>query len=69
MQEGRTIQYIRDAVAKKKLVQPFGPSDVNRALAISYAGTFLPKHRTGNPGGNTELFVQVGHRPALYRLR
>jgi hypothetical protein len=46
----------------------FGPSDVNKELGITYAGTFLPKHRVGNPGGNTELFLQVSYHPALYRL-
>lgn len=36
-------------------------------LKIHWAGTFLPKHRVGNPGGNTELFVQVER--GLYRLK
>jgi hypothetical protein len=69
MREGRTIREIRAAVAKGKLVQPFGPAVVNRALGITYASTFLPKHRVGNPGRYTELLIQVSQRPALYRLR
>ena len=47
-----------------RLVQPFSPQGVNDVLGIHWAGTFLPKHRVGNPGGYTELFVQVSHRPA-----
>jgi hypothetical protein len=69
MEEGRTIRNIRIAVSEGRLQQPFSPSDVNRLLGITYAGVFLPKHRVGNPGGFTELFLQVGHRPSLYRLR
>jgi predicted RNase H-like HicB family nuclease len=34
--------------------------------AESTYGTFLSKHRTGNLGGNTELFERVG--PGWYRL-
>ena len=68
MREGNTIRRIRRAVRQGELEEPFSPNKVNDALGIGYAGTFLPKHRIGNPGGNTELFVQVSHRPALYRL-
>jgi hypothetical protein len=42
-----------------KLHAVFSPADVNAALGIHWAGTFLPKHRVGNPGGFTELFVRV----------
>ena len=69
MDERWTIRGIRSAVAGGQLREPFTPSEVNQVLGIAYAGTFLPKHRVGNPGGNTELFVQVSHRPAQYRLR
>ena len=65
--EGETIRRIRDAVGHGLLEEPFSPRDMNSALGIHWAGTFLPKHRVGNPGGYTELFVQVSHRPALYR--
>ena len=67
--EGRTIQCIRHAVRSGVIEEPFGPHDVNDALRITWGGTFLPKHRVGNPGGYTELFVQVSRRPALYRLK
>lgn len=66
--EGRTIGRIREAVRQGQLVEPFAPQDVNAALGIHWAGTFLPKHRVGNPGGYTELFVRVNSNPAQYRL-
>ncbi|HEX4134448.1 MAG TPA: hypothetical protein VHY84_07565 [Bryobacteraceae bacterium] len=43
------------------------PINVNWALSIDWAGTFLPKHRVGNPGGYTELFVQIER--GRYRLK
>jgi len=50
--------------------EPWGsnspPKDVNRKLKIDWAGTFLPKHRKGNPGGYTVLFVRVER--GVYRL-
>ena len=66
--EGQTIRRIRDAVSYGLLAEPFSPRDLNDALGIRWGGTFLPKHRVGNPGGYTELFVRVSRRPALYRL-
>ncbi len=68
MKEGRTIRSIREAVADGRLREPFSPSEVNEAIGITYAGTFLPKHRVRNPGSNTEHFRRVSERPALYRL-
>jgi hypothetical protein len=65
--ERETIRRIRDAVRLGKLGSRFTPTDVNRVLGIHWAGTFLPKHRVGNPGGFTELFVRVDR--ALYRLK
>jgi hypothetical protein len=44
MQEGETIQAIRSAIRRNDLTQPFSAADVNRALRITFAGTFLPKH-------------------------
>ena len=64
----KTIQRIRDAVCDGILEEPFSPREINNVLGIRWGGTFLPKHRAGNPGGNTELFVRVNRRPALYRL-
>ena len=73
IKERETIRAIREAVAKGILAEPFNPASVNRALMITFAGTFLPKHRVGNPGWrgkvNTEHFVRVSQQPALYRLR
>jgi hypothetical protein len=67
MIEGDTIRRIREAVAAGKLKQPFRAADVNEALRIDFAGTFHPKHRVGNPGNNTELFVQV--KRGMYQLK
>ena len=67
LMERNTIRGIRNAIEGGKLVQPFRPADVNRALGIDYAGVFLPKHRLGNPGGFTELFVRI--KRGLYRLK
>ena len=50
------------AVSEGRLVEPFGPSDVERAVpgwARDTYGTFLPGHRLSN-GKTTELFVRVG---------
>lgn len=67
MREGQTIRAIRAAVAAGRLIEPFKPADVNAATGISFAGVFLPKHRVGNPGGQTELFIQVAE--GSYRLK
>jgi hypothetical protein len=48
------------------LGQQFTPADVNRTLKIDWAGTFLPKHRKGNPGRYTVLFIRVER--GVYRL-
>jgi hypothetical protein len=66
--EGKTIKRIRDAVRNNKLKEPFSPAKVSEVLGIHWAGVFLPKHRKGNPGGYTELFIRVSSRPAKYRL-
>lgn len=66
---GRLIQEIRTAVEAGRLKEPFSPKDVIEAgvwCAASTPGTFLPKHRVGDPGGNTELFIQVA--PGRYKL-
>ena len=64
----KTIFSIVSAVQLGKLSEPFTARAVNELLNIDYANVFLPKHRVGNPGGYTELFVRVNRRPALYRL-
>ena len=64
--EGDTIRRIKAAVRAEKLREPFKASEVNKVLGIHWAGTFLPKHRVGNPDSNTGLFVRVGR--GRYRL-
>lgn len=57
------------AVLKGRLKEPFRPNDVRQAcprFAHNTYGVFLPKHRRGNPGNNSELFEQVGE--GLYKL-
>jgi hypothetical protein len=65
--ERDTIRQIRQAVTAGKVPHIFKPADVNAALKIDWAGVFLPKHREGNPGDETELFVRVGR--GRYRLK
>ena len=67
MEERSTIRRIKEAVNRGAIPLVFKPADVNKALEIDWAGVFLPKHRVGNPGGQTELFVQTGR--GRYRLR
>ena len=46
-----------------QLREPFNAASVKRACPNWEDSTypaFLPKHRVGNPGGNTELFERVG---------
>lgn len=61
------MRRIREAVKRATLTEPFRAADVNRALKIHYAGVFLPKHRVGNPGKNTEHFVLIER--GVYRLK
>ena len=65
----RFINYIRRAERARKLGKRFRAADVKRACPgwneRTYSN-FLPKHRVGNPGGNTELFVQ--HEDGSYSL-
>jgi len=65
--ERKTVRRIREVVREGTIPSEFTPSQVNTALGINWAGTFLPKHRVGNPGGNTELFIQIGR--GLYKLK
>lgn len=65
--ERDTVRRIREAVAVDRLNRhDFTPGEVNRELGIHWAGTFLPKHRVGNPGGTTERFVRTA--PGRYSL-
>lgn len=66
---GMLTRDIRAAVEAGSLREPFGAADVKRAcpgFAERTYHVFLPKHRVGNPGGGTELFVRVSK--GLYRL-
>jgi hypothetical protein len=67
LHERETMRLIREAVKNGTLSEPFRSAEVNRALNIHYAGVFLPKHRVGNPGKNTEHFVLIER--GLYRLK
>lgn len=57
------------AVKSKRLREPFGSKEF-RATCPGFAeGTynvFLNKHRKGNPGGNSELFIRVA--PGRFRV-
>lgn len=67
MIEGDTIRRIRKAVADGRLKQPFHAAGVDSTINIDFAGTFLPKHRVGNPSGSSELSIQIER--GLYRLK
>lgn len=64
--ERRTIAAIRHAVRSGALMQPFRRADVSLAIGWSLPPAFLPKHRVGNPGRETELFEQIDR--GSYRL-
>ncbi len=61
---------IRGAIQEGRLKQPFTAADVRQACPgwnpATY-GSFLPKHRVGNPGGYTPYFVRES--AGRYRLR
>ena len=65
--DGGTIRRIRDGVRSGRLGSRFTAADVNLVRGIDWAGTFLPKHRVGNPGKFTEHFVRL--ELGLYRLQ
>jgi hypothetical protein len=67
MVEGKTIHLIRDAVATGRIPVQFRAADVNTALGVRFAGTFLPKHCSGNPGNNSVLFIKLDR--GLYRFK
>jgi hypothetical protein len=57
----RFLQDIRRARAEGRLPERFRPRDVRTACpgwADHFYRAFLPKHRVGNPGGNTAFFEQ-----------
>jgi len=57
-----TYQKIIDAVESGSLCEPFGNEDFRRSCIGCGEGTyraFLYKHKKGNKGGNSELFIQT----------
>ncbi len=69
MPQHRVYASIVQAVKDDRLNEPFSAEDFRRASPGFGEGTyqaFLYKHREGNPGGNSELFEQVG--PDLFRV-
>lgn len=73
----KVYKSIVDAVESGRLKEPFN-SDGFRSACPSFGEgtytTFLGKHRVGNPGGNSELFVKISRglfklaRPLKYDL-
>jgi len=60
---------IVDAVRNGRLQEPFTKKDFKRACPGLGKGTynaFLWKHRVGNPGKKTELFIKVS--PGKFKL-
>ena len=58
----RIYKSMIEAVRENKLKEPFTSSDFRIAcpgLGNGTYGAFLNKHRVGNPGGNSELFIRV----------
>lgn len=65
----RFVDDIRRAVEDRRLPRRFRSADVKRACPGWNDRTyhvFLPKHRSGNPGGYTAYFVQ--HEDGSYSL-
>jgi hypothetical protein len=62
-QTGKIAKSIDSALSSGLLGEPFSSDDFKKACPGFGAGTynaFLWKHRQGNPGGESELFEQVG---------
>ncbi len=65
----RLAKQIYAARKDGRLPPVFRPKDVAKACpgwSKQTYGAFLPKHRSGNPGGQTELFEKVAR--GLYRI-
>jgi hypothetical protein len=62
-----TMRRIHELARSGKLPSEFTPAMVNQLLGIDWAGTFLPKHSEGNPGGYTVHFVRIGR--GRYKLK
>ncbi len=55
------IKQIEDAVKNRKLTEPFGKKDLERAFDWPKGtnNAYLWKHYVGNPGGKKEYFEKV----------
>jgi hypothetical protein len=65
----KVYRSIIEVVRANKLREPFTVTDFRRACPGLGEGTyqaFLNKHRVGNPGGNSELFIRVS--PGKFKL-
>ena len=61
--QSHIVEKIDGAISAGTLCEPFSNNDFRTACAGFGEGTynaFLWKHSRGNPGGNTEFFIQVG---------
>ena len=69
MRRHRIYSAIVTSVKSGDLKEPFGSNEFKKACPGFAEGTykvFLNKHRKGNPGGNSELFIRVS--PGKFRL-
>jgi hypothetical protein len=73
----KVYKAIVEAIRSDRLREPFSKNDFKEECHGFGQGTynaFLPKHRVGNPGGNSELFERVSPgsfkcvRPFKYNL-
>jgi len=70
MRENRMYGSIVEAVKRGILREPFSANDLRKVcsgFAHETYRTFPYKHRLGNPGGYSELFVLVA--PGRFKLR
>ncbi len=63
-----TFRRFFETVETGKLVEPFDVLQAKKATGLPWVGSFLAKHRVGNRGGNTELFMRVRTAPVRYRI-
>jgi len=69
MAQHKVYSAIVRAVKSRRLNEPFGLREFMLACPGFADGTykvFLNKHRRGNPGGNSELFLRVA--PGKFRV-
>ena len=69
MSHHKVYGLIVSAIKQGKLTEPFDRKDFRRACLGLGEGTyraFLDKHRLGNPGENSELFIKVS--PGKFKM-